>query len=454
MKLFRYVCLLLGLSVLLGILFYNEQSPKQEPVPPPVSPAAVVAPVVEVSLLQEPLSASLVEFPSQALPLWHKYKSSKPTLLLFSQDPFLWRLPAAGGESFAEQLSSVATDALKDRLNPLSADPLLLPRMSLRAAIEADLLASVVWVFPSKVSAEQFDLELFRKQLVESGAATKEEAQTFELKAGGFDGKVGNVILRAMPIDRLLPLEEAVLLHIDLSYFAPLYKGEIKTPLYPLLYDQLKLLRDLQLKALAVSISLSNMDGGLPLSTRFIGATLQRLLAEPQLLDQSLPQGWEAHARGLYLDNFFQSEKIDELYRQLLESEPQNAAAHYAHYLNLRKLKKGTEALERLAVAVQIDSAYAVEYLGLAATAMDKKRPDQALAMLDQAVEAMPDNPFVQLQKAEMLLRFGHGELATESLAALEQQPWSKIYYPQMPSYIETLKSATLKPETESSPTE
>lgn len=397
-------------------------------------------PQQRTTILTDPLSASLMEFPTQALPLWRKHKTEKPVLILLSQDPLMQFLPTTIQRSLVAQLEA-SESGPPPRLNPLTADPLLLPRMTIRAGIEAGYFSQIFWVFPSR-SNSQLDLELFRQQLIESNALNKTEAESLSVTEQHFTGQVAATPFQAGTLENLAFPRSKSLLHIDLSYFKPLYRGEIKTPLYELLYQTLKQLRQQQLSAAAVSISLSSLDGNLPLSTRFIGATLARLFAEPHLLEQPLSEDWEIRRKALYLGNFFQNEKIRELYLQLKKRAPQDSSVHYALYQTLRKLKQGTAALESLTEAVQLDLAYGLEYLTLADTALGKDRPDQALKMFERAAAAFPDNPFIPLQKADTLIKLGHTEPAVKLLQELRQQPWSKTYYPQLPEYIESLLAA------------
>jgi predicted Zn-dependent protease len=201
----------------------------------------------------------------------------------------------------------------------------------------------------------------------------------------------------------------------------------------------MKQLQTADIPTVAISVSHSNLGGQLPLATRFIGTTLSRLFSEPSLLAKPLPENWETRRKALYLENFFQKEKVHELYLQLLTHSPEDASASYALYQSFRELKKGTEALEALVEAVRLEPAYGAEYLTLSSIALEKKRPDQALKMLDLAIAAFPDNPFIQIQKAEMLIALENVPAAIELLEELKRLPWSEVYYPQLPSHLDSL---------------
>ncbi len=128
------------------------------------------------------------------------------------------------------------------------------------------------------------------------------------------------------------------------------------------------------------------------------------------------------------------------------KTEPDNPDIKYALYQNLRKLKKGTEALEKLASAVALDPVYALEYLPLARTAFEKVRPDEALRMFDLSMASFPENPFIRLQKAELLTTLGQQRAALELLQELKQLKWSDLYYSRVPEHIDRLIEAAQQP--------
>lgn len=140
--------------------------------------------------------------------------------------------------------------------------------------------------------------------------------------------------------------------HIDLSYFGPLYKSEIKTPIYPLVKQSLALLRQSGWKSFAATISCSGIDGG-PLDSR--------LLAD-DLADPSVKYG---------------------LYRVF------------------GQFKAGDKTLQYLAEASALDTVYAFEYLVPTDLATEKMLPYDAFRMLRLAAASLLENPFISLRLAE-----------------------------------------------------
>jgi hypothetical protein len=426
----------------LFVLISGCEQKKEAPTEQALLVAAPAPSLTTATLLQEPIEAFLVELPIQALSVWRPLRGSKPTLVLLSQDPFLQTIPAALQKEAMALVLTGSTDELAEKTSLQSTAPLLLNAMATSAALGSNLFSEVVWVLPSTMPRDQLDLEVFRQQLLEFGAISEGEAQTFTLADGIFSGTVRGVPFRAVLPDALPALNGPVVLHIDLSFFQPLYKGEIKTKIYPLLYDSLRLLRDGGLQTAAITISSSNIDGTLPLAVRFIGPTLGTLLKTPELLDTPFPPNWQRRANALYLPNFFKNEKARDLYLEMETDLPGDPSVKYDLYQISRELKEGGKALDYLSQAVALDPGYAVEYLSLADLAAKKGLPEQAVKMLHLAEEAMPENPFISLRLAAQLGAFGQSEQALTLLDKLHNQSWSQVYYPDVLAHIETMSAA------------
>jgi hypothetical protein len=417
-------------------------APEQKAPAKVATPETVTPPLTSKRLLQEGIEATLVEVPTQALPIWRQYREQKPTLVLYSRDPFLARTPAALEEESIELVQNGAPDKLATRLLFPSSNPLLLPDMALDSALRAGLFSRVVWVFPAKVPIDKLEGEVIPQQLLELGAIDQDEAQTFVYAEGVASGIVQGLPFNAVHPEALPTLQGPVVLHIDLSFFQPLYKGEIKTPLYPLLYKTMSDIAKLDWQGVCATLSYSNISSGLPLATRFIGPTLASLLREPGLLDAQLPANWARRDKTLYLPNFFKTEEINKLYQEMDSAEPEDASIKFGHYQVSRQLKDGTRALDLLAQAVALDPVYGLEYPDLSSVAMEKGRPLEAVKMLRLATAALPDNPFLALRLASFLIQNGHPEQAINLLTDLDTLPWSETYFPEMSAQLVALISA------------
>ncbi|MDX9709427.1 MAG: hypothetical protein RBT64_07710 [Trichloromonas sp.] len=414
---------------------------QQESAAPETTVAAVVAasaPRSFTPLLKEPAEPLLVEAPSEALAAWRPVGEERPALLLLANDPFLRPLPPPLTDGILRLTREGSPDELRRRGTARVADPLLLPEMTVTAALRAGFFSRLIWVLPLAAEGEM-NLDTLRAQLRDYGALTEEEAVALVFEGGGASGTIHGIPWRIVPLAALAAPAEPIVLHIDLSYFSPLYKGEIKTPLYPLLGQTLQRLRELGMRAGAVTISRSNLDGGLPLETRFIGTDLAELFRRPELLDAPLPELWDQRSRTLYLANFFQKERIRELLEEMRRDAPEDASISFALYQVLRQFREGSAALAELGRAVTLDPVYGREYLDLVPLALDKEQPEEALRMLDLAAKVFPDDPFIPLDRAGLLLQAGRGRESREILQRLQKLPWSPVYYPELPQRLKEM---------------
>ncbi len=438
-----FLGLILGLIFVCGCQKSEEGSPATPPPQRQIPPAKATSPqpaaaLNTTALLRNPIQPTLVELPTAALPVWREARGNKPALVFLSQDPFLAPIPE---QVRAEALNLVQDGTKQEMLTRVAtpaADPLLLPSMALSAALEAGFFSRVVWVLPSKGGIDELQLKTFQEQLLGLGAVDQAEAASFtQTVPGTFAGTVRGVPFQAVHLDALPAIEAPIVLHLDLSYFLPLYQGEIKTPLYPLLAKTHLALRDKQWQAVAVTLSASNLNGVIPLASRFVAADAALIYREPGVLDGAMPPDWDTRARALYLENFFKKEEVRVLYEEMEQRLPKDASVKYALYQVLRQFKEGDKALVKLQEAVKLDKVYALEYLALADVAKEQNLPAQVQRMLTLANEAFPGNVFMQLRMAGFLKASGHAEMAEKLLADLRKQSWSAIYYPDMAKQLE-----------------
>lgn len=392
--------------------------------------ATVTAEVIARPILAQPAEAVMVELATDALPIWRAYKDRRPTLALLSNDPFLQPIPAdllARAKALALHGSS---REVRKQTAPFATNPVLLPTMALSAALAADFFAEVVWVVPAANGPESFSLADFRRQLEESGVASKEEAAAFQQGEGGYRGAIRGTPFRAVLHSELPNLAGEIVCHLDLSFFAPLYKNEVRTPLLPLLNNTLATLNQAAWPVVATTISLSNLDGATPLDSRFLQDILREIFAQPSLLAADPPMVWKGQTDLFYLANLFQYEQAVETASAMTTAAPKDAAAHYALYKVSRLQKQSAEALASLDRAVALDAVYALEYALLAPVATSKGRPDEAARLLTLAVGALPGHPHLQLDLAYALSLAGEQARAVALLDNSLVSDWSEIYYP------------------------
>lgn len=415
------------------LLVACEQQPQSNEEPSTQPPTVEIQPTI---LLQAPIEAVLTENAADAIPSWWKYAAAKPTLVLLSQDPFLVPIPEQGRDDILQLVRDGNLADFQAKAMAKTTAPTLLPQMALSAALEAGIFSKVIWVLPTKSEETELSLDAFRQQLLQSGVATPVEADSFNQNGAGFTGLLRQIPVNVAPFHTLTELPGPIVIHIDLSFIKALYQDEIKTPLHPLASEVLVKLGSTAPNTYGITISHSNQTGNIPLQLRFIGKLLARLCGDPALLNKD-PAGIDAlRSQALYLQNFYKKDQVLELYQNIEQMEPTDASVKYELYLLARQFKDGDKAIDYLQRAVTLDSAYGLEYLHLAADALDKKLPAESLRMLDFAEATFPNDPFIPLRKAKVYTFSGKKNEAIKILNSLIELNWSPVYYSHIPKLL------------------
>ncbi|ALC15474.1 hypothetical protein DSOUD_0686 [Desulfuromonas soudanensis] len=422
------VVLLFGLFV-----FACTQEKTPEPVP---QNSVKTAQVQTLNLLSDPIELQRFEWTPQVLIAWRSFADSKPTLLLLSNDPLLQPVPEALRAEVAEKLKEADLDLLAECGSMRRADPLLLRDMTLDAALRAGYFARVVWAIPQLEGGAQVDAKALGLQLSDAGLATPDEAASLHQVGPLVEGRLRDTPFTVGSLSALQTLNGPVVVHIDPSYYEKLYRNEIRTPLLPLVKTSLEQLKALQFKSLGLSYADANLDMRFALDGRYLGDFLAMMIADPQKLGEELPEIWKGQAEILYLKNFMQKEKIAQITKQMVTTEPNSAWVRFTLFRAAQESDEGETALQALAEAVRLDPVYALEYENLAEQAYDKGRPDAALQMLQLATETFPDNPLIRLKIAQLSSELGDRKTALHLVAQLQRLPWSPVYYPEMPDYL------------------
>ncbi|MBW2690269.1 MAG: hypothetical protein JRC99_10120 [Deltaproteobacteria bacterium] len=399
-----------------------------------------IAPAYDVvltatTLLNEPTPVYRFETTAEALSVWRQ-AAERPTLLLLSNNPHLQTVP----EELRKQVSILINKAdaadLAMATTDRNSDPLLLPGMAVDAALRSNLFQELIWVLPLRDPSQELSLEKFTDQLAESGLANEQEKATLALAEGTFNGTLRDTAFTAAALPLLQDPTQPVIVHIDLSYFQPLYKNEIATPLLDIVFNTLATLKKMHLQTLAVTFSYGHLDSQISLDVRFLGDIIAYLIEDPARLDQPIPLNWQRQRDTLYLSNFFQKEKVWELYKAQEQDAPNEAWVKFNLYRSAAEHKKGRQALDYLAEAVSLDYLYALEYQELSKMAYEKDRPDEAFRILTLSSEAFPHDPFIKLQMIQLAQSVSKKEAALRLLKQLRSLQWSEFYYPQMPQYL------------------
>jgi tetratricopeptide (TPR) repeat protein len=231
-----------------------------------------------------------------------------------------------------------------------------------------------------------------------------------------------------------------------LSFFSPLFKSEIKTPIYPLIFEILGHLRDQRVQTIFVSFSYSQVSGIMPLGSRFIGDVFVQILHRPEMLEQPIPNLWRERGNAFYLSEMIMARKAYDSLLKLAKTNTQDPSIHYALFSTSREVTAlRPAALGHLAEAVQGDPVYAYEYLRLASLAREKGLNKEALNVLRLAHQALPDNPLVSLELARTLIVDGNTNDAVPLLEKLLTVQWSNIFYPGRRETLLRLRDAAGK---------
>ena len=444
----RYITLICStLMLFCGVCESSEAQTKTVTVETATAPAATITATTEHvkevlsgapknGLLQNPIKLQRYEVPSQALLQWYAERDARPSLVLYSNDPLLLSTQTLKPKELLARLAEQDQKALRSDI----ADPMIMPKMTLDAALKAGFFSAVYWIMPTPGDIEELSVEIFRSQMMQDDTLSAEEARSLTLRNGIFSGTVRGVPFHAVHPQADVKVSGPAVLHFDLSYLSALYKGEIKTPIFPLVYQTLKHLRDQKIETISASFSYSQIIREVALGSRFLGDVFEQLFAQPQLLDANMPGPWIKRANALYLPNIMMFDEARKLLLQMADAQPDDASLHYALYTVSRETSASLGvALRHLADAVQRDPVYAYEYLSLAPIAREKGFPDEALRVLFLASKANPDNPLMTLALARSLIVAGQTDTAVPLLENLLALNWSKFFYPRMPSLLEQM---------------
>lgn len=432
----RMLFTLVALAIFAGCQQQQQQERvKSEPQSAPTVKATT--PASGKTIFSEPLKAIKVERPSEALPYWRDAAGgSKPALLIFSQHPFLQPLGEGQTETIRKLIATGDAVDFAQRGSFYRPAPALVPTQALSAALAGGLFSEIVWVFPTRSAPEDLSLETMRTQLLEAQFLSPEESQALQLEDGIFSTTLRDIPFRIVHPMAIPELAAPAALHIDLSYFKGLYKNEIKTPLYPTLRQQVETLRGLKWQVQAVTLSYSTEEAEISLETRFLINRLADLLGNPTLLEKDMPQSWALHSEALYAINFFLEDKVTELYQRAVDSDPNDPAV--LHGLAQRRLRdnKLEPVLALIERAAKQDNGYAAEYLNLAAKAGKANDLATAEQLLAKGAVHFPLNPFISIERADLLIKMGKTAEARSLIRELQKLPWSASAHPQIPGML------------------
>ncbi|MGE4342697.1 MAG: hypothetical protein AB7F20_00200 [Geoalkalibacter sp.] len=424
---------------LLGLCACQDAAQNSAPAPVTASASAEEQPA------QTPQDSLVhrLEHPAEALPIWRAHAAQRPTLVLFSQDPFLLPIPEKLEREALELIRSAPPVNIADRAAPGRPDPLFFPSMSVRLALQAGFFRELIWIIPSTHEPDQLELTTLQQQLTGAGLLGKNEGQSLHAVSRGFAGTVDGSPFRIVHPEQMPELEGPVITHFDLSFFGGLYRNEVKTPIHELVREILLQVRGKRWDTFTTTLTAGNRSGRVPLELRFLAERLAFWLNNPAQLDAPLPAPWQEHAQALYLATFLETERVADKLTNLCVEHPHEAPFHFDRYRALRAVKQGGQALEALERAVSLDPVYALEYLPLAATARNAGRLDKALQMQKLAEETLPNDPLIRMRRIGLLLELEQLSPLRDIAQQLSRLPWSKTYYPAKKDQLFSLSKIT-----------
>lgn len=451
MKLFIIILTLVVLATITGVAYKISHNPATAPAttsaehPATATPATAAVPASQTiqkepatprALFKEPVEPHVFELASAALTTWRDHAAAKPTLVLFSTHPFLGPLRSENKASIRKSVLTTPAVELIRASRLQTANPVFISPQAVSVAIEAGLIGELVFVQPTTQKASAASLSAFQQNAFASGFLTEKEALGLRLTNGVIHGTVRGIPFRCVHPDSLPAISQPVIVHIDLSYFMDIFVNDVKTPVYNLLYQTARNIRDAGWPAVAITLSYSNQEAEFSLDTRFLISNLATILVNPTLLDGGTPPSWQLRSDARLARAMFNATIADDLTTRAVEVSPDDADALYA--LSQLKLaqRQIDEAFTLLDHAVKLDPGYALAYLQLAETAVDLGQWDKAEALFGKARQHLSDNPFIDISLAELLIRRTRGKEARALLAPLQQQHWSTLFHAKVPDLL------------------
>jgi hypothetical protein len=379
-------------------------------------------------LFEEPVTAHKFELPSEALQVWRHTKSVKPVLVLFSIHPLLERIADERKTDITELITSGDAETFKQRGSFFRVNPALVPTQTLSAAIDNDLFSELIWIIPTRVGVEELSLEVLRKQMIDAGFLTENEGQKLFHADGVTSGTVRGLPFRAVHPDVMPDLTDPVVVHIDTGYFKGMFKNEVASPLYDILHQTVMRIMQSEWKVYATTLSYSTQELMFSLDVRFLITALAKMIENPDLVQQMPPQ-WRLHADAMYMGNMYMESKAQDIIAEAAVTAPEDPIIIYALSQTRFQQGRAEEAFTLLDKAVQLDPGYGAAYVQLAETGRDKGDLTKALELQRKAIKHYPENPFLQIAEADLLIRMAKPDDAIQVINSLQILPWSPYFH-------------------------
>lgn len=345
------------------------QSPEKGGVKPP--PA-----VVKVGV--EPAEAGFVEQDSFNIPYWLELGMKDRTLVRMSSFD---GLAPVDGATMAK-LKSLAAEGRYDDLwsagDVTSGKPLYGAENVVYVANRLGMVKEVVWVVPIFLSITDEDFSGFKDYLIQRYPGIKDEIAALKLSGNTAAGAIHGVPVKMVGLQDLVAPSGPVILDVESSYFAWLYRNEKETSSMKFIAGMFNLLRKAGLNSDAVSISASSADGKAPLKFRVFGKYLQELLHNPTMVDTKAPPVlWSERAAAWKADQN-DPEQAVRIFKVIIKKYPDDAASRFdlaELYFRLGELDACSTELK---AASKLDPAYLAGFEQFRDYMINSGKPDKA----------------------------------------------------------------------------
>lgn len=411
----------------------SQSAPKARPLSPPAVKTQTTP------ALRAPIKIQTVEVASDAIPLWRAYRGIKPTFVMLTDHPFLQPIPEAQAKEVDNLVQKGSPEDFVRTGRFSGPNPTLLLQHAVSAALRNHFFSEIIWILPARTEVKTLDLDDFRKLASDAGILNAAELESLTLNDNVIEGEIRGVPLKVATPHSLPKLEGPVILHMDLTFFPAIYKTEISTPIYQLVQETLTAVRNTNWQLAAATLSFSTGRELVDLRLRFLGYQLAEIFQNPDLLDQALPESWLKRGNIFYLENFFQPEKMLEIAQNLEKVHPEDPGIKFELYHIHRLLRADVQAEQFLDQAVNLDRAYAEEYLIRAYQELENAQLNKAIDLFEKAARVFPDNHLIPLQMAIIHLELGQKKTALPLIRDLRNQTWSPVFHSDIPPLLADL---------------
>jgi tetratricopeptide (TPR) repeat protein len=231
---------------------------------------------------------------------------------------------------------------------------------------DAGLYKRVVWVLPIWSSAGNMRPEVLKRFLIEQRGYRPSDLLNLTVQGKEIVGILGDVPVTITTLEDFELGEDEAIVDIDLAYFPSLKALDSSYMIGTAsILDFLRKLKEKNVKARLVTVTLSNESRSVPVILRYLGDVIVQGVENPAMLSDTIPK-WSvmAEAERLIADEEFRA--ADSLYGELIDEYPDDPGFYFARAMVLAMMGRGTESGRHIREAYQLDEAYLAGFFQLA----------------------------------------------------------------------------------------